>query len=60
MILNLNLDVWDWRTKNLAPEVLQKSIFAGIGFLVIPGMIFAGIGFLMTFVALEADWLEIC
>ena len=45
--LGLNLGVWDWKTKHLAREVLQKSTFAEIGFLVIPGSIFH------DFVALE-------
>jgi hypothetical protein len=36
----MNLGVWDWKTKHLAREVLQKSTFAQIGFLMIPGSIF--------------------
>ena len=38
--LGLNLGVWDWKNKHLAWKVLQKSTFAEIGFLVIPGSIF--------------------
>ena len=38
--LGLNLGVWDWKTKHLAREVLQKSLFAASGFLMIPGFIF--------------------
>ena len=40
----LSLDVWDWKNKNLAREVLQKSTFAEIGFLMIPGPIFHDFG----------------
>ena len=42
--LGLNLGVWDWKNKHLAWKVLQKSIFAEIGFLVIPGSIFHDFG----------------
>ena len=38
--LGLNLDVWDWKNKHLAGEVLQKLAFAEVGFLMIPGSIF--------------------
>ena len=40
LLLSLNLGVWDCKNKDLAWKVLQKSIFAEIGFLVIPGSIF--------------------
>ena len=40
MILGLDLDVWDWKTKHLARDVLQKSTSAEVGFLMIPGSIF--------------------
>ena len=36
----MNLGVWDWKTKHLAREVLQKSTFTQIEFLMIPGSIF--------------------
>ena len=39
-VLGLNVDVQDWRTKHFAREVLQKSIFAEVGILMIPGFIF--------------------
>ena len=56
--LSLNLDVWDWKTEHLAREVLQKSSFAEIGFLMILGaffMILGGLGTnFMAFVVLEA------
>ena len=42
--LGLNLGVWDWKNKNLAWKVLQKSTFAEIGFLVIPGSFFHDFG----------------
>ena len=54
--MGLNLGVWDWETKHLAREVLQKSTFAEIGFLMIPGSIFHDFGLgpiFMSFVALE-------
>ena len=37
LLLSLTLGVWDWKNKHLAWKVLQKSTFAEIGFLVIPG-----------------------
>ena len=40
LLLSLNLGVWDWKNKHLAWKVLQKSTFAEIGFLVIPGSFF--------------------
>ena len=40
----LNLGVWDWKIKHLAREVLQKSTFVEIGFLMIPGSIFHDFG----------------
>ena len=57
-VLGLNLDVWDWKNKNWAMGVLQKSISVKIGFLRIPGFIFSDFGwpweqFFMTFVAEE-------
>ena len=51
--MGLNLDVWDWKTKHFAKEVLQKSIVAEVGqgpfFMILSalGLIF------MTFAALE-------
>ena len=42
--LGVNLDVWDWKTKHLALEVLRKATFAEIGFLMIPGPIFHDVG----------------
>ena len=42
--LGLNLGVWDCKNKDLAREVLQKSTFAEIGFLIIPGSIFHDFG----------------
>ena len=42
--LDLNQGVWDWKTKHLAREVLQRSTFAEIGFLMIPGSVFHGFG----------------
>ena len=57
MILGLILGVWDCKNKHLATEVLQKSTFAEIGFLMIPGSIFHDFDWSwdisMTFVALE-------
>ena len=44
LLLNLNLGVWDWKNKHLAWQVLQKSTFAEIGFLVFPGLIFHDFG----------------
>ena len=44
--LGLNLGVWDSKTKYLARGVLQKSTFAQIGFLMIPGTIFRDFGWL--------------
>ena len=38
-LLGLTLDVWDWKTEHLALDVLQKSPFAEVGFLMIPGSI---------------------
>ena len=38
-LLGLNFGVWDWKNKHLARELLQKSTFAEIGFLMIPGSI---------------------
>ena len=38
--LGLNFSVWDWKNMRLALKVLQKSTFAEIGFLMIPGPIF--------------------
>ena len=38
--LGLNFGVWDWENMHLAWKVLQKSTFAEIGFLMIPGPIF--------------------
>ena len=40
MILGLNSGVQDWKNKHLAWKLLQKSTFAEIGFLMIPGSIF--------------------
>ena len=40
LFLSQNLGVWDWKNKHLAWKVLQKSTFAEIGFLMIPGPIF--------------------
>jgi hypothetical protein len=48
--VGLNLGVWDWKTKHLARDVLQKPAFAEIGFLMIPGSFFCDFG---IFVALE-------
>ena len=42
--LGLILGVWDCKNKHLAREVLQKSTFAEIGFLMIPGSIFHDFG----------------
>ena len=42
--MGLNLGVWDWKIKHLAREVLQKSTFVEIGFLVIPGSMFYDFG----------------
>ena len=42
--LGLNSGVWDWKSMHLAWKVLQKSTFAEIGFLVIPGSIFHDFG----------------
>ena len=42
--LGLNLGVWDWKTKHLAREVLQKSTFAEIQFLMIPRSFFHDFG----------------
>ena len=42
--LDLDLDSWDWKTKNLATEVLQKSTFAEVGFLMMPGSVFHDFG----------------
>ena len=39
MVLGLNLDVQDWKTKHFAMELLQKSTFAEVGILMIPGSI---------------------
>ena len=36
----LDLDVWDWKTKYLARGISQKSTFAEVVFLMIPGSIF--------------------
>ena len=44
LFLNLSLCVWDWKNMYLALKVLQKSTFAEIGFLVIPGSIFHDFG----------------
>ena len=44
LVLGLNLGVWDWKNTHLAWKVLQKSTFAEIGFLVIPGSIFHDFG----------------
>ena len=52
-----DLDVWHWRSKYLSWDVLQKTIFAEVGILTIPGSIFHDFGwpgpFFMSFVALE-------
>ena len=58
--LDPNLDVWDWKTKHLARKVLQKSAFAEIGFLMIPGSIFHD-GLRTNFhdFCCPGDWLEI-
>ena len=40
----LNFGVWDWKNMHLAWKVLQKSTFAEIGFLMIPGSIFHDFG----------------
>ena len=42
--VGLNLGVWDCKNKHLARDVLQKSTFAEIGFLMIPGSIFHDFG----------------
>ena len=42
--LGLNFGVWDWKNMHLAWKVLQKSTFAEIGFLVIPGSFFHDFG----------------
>ena len=42
--LVLNFGVWDWKIKHLGREVLQKSTFVEIGFLMIPGSIFHDFG----------------
>ena len=56
--MGLNLGVRDCKNKHLAREVLQKSTFAEIGFLVIPVSIFhvfwVALGpIFIAFVALE-------
>ena len=38
--LGLNFGVWDWKNMHLVWKVLQKSTFAEIGFLMVPGPIF--------------------
>ena len=58
-VLGLNLDVQGWKTKHFAKEVLQKSTFAEVGILMIPGSISSlfsvSLGAIfMTFVALES------
>ena len=42
--LGLNFGVWDWKNMRLAGKVLQKSTFAEIRFLMIPGLIFHDFG----------------
>ena len=44
MVFGLNLDVQGWKTKRFTKQVLQKSIFTEIGFLMIPGPIFYDVG----------------
>ena len=44
--LGPNPVVWDWKTKNLAREVLQKATFTDIGFLMAPGSVFHDFGWL--------------
>ena len=54
---SLNLGVWNWKTKHFARDVLQKSTFAEIGFLMILGSNFHDFGLgpiFMTFVAMES------
>ena len=62
MSFGSDLDVWDWKTKHLALEVLQKSSFAEVGFLMIPGpffMILNSLGSIFHDFCCPADWLEI-
>ena len=40
IVLGLNLGVQDWKTKHVMKEVLQKSIFAEFGILMIQRSIF--------------------
>ena len=39
-LISLNLDVQDWKTKHFARDVLQRSTFAEVGILMIPGAFF--------------------
>ena len=40
----MHVDVWNWKTKYFAKEVLQKATFAEIRFLMIPRSIFHDFG----------------
>ena len=56
--MGLNLDVQDWKTKDFAREVLQKSALAEVGIRMLPGSIFhdfsVAVGLIfMTSVVLE-------
>lgn len=42
MIVGLNLDVWDWKCKHVATDVLHKSTFVEMSFIIILGSMFAG------------------
>ena len=44
MIFKSGSDVWDWKAKRLALDVLQKATFVEIGILIIPGPIFYDFG----------------
>ena len=55
------LDAWDWEDKHLASEVLQKTTFAEIRFLMIPGSIFHDFWWPWTNlhdICCPGDWLE--